>query len=74
MAYKYFQSDDIPQSEPKGDCIVTFYKIYVDGVLIKEGKHAHKQTKAIPNRVIYTRKWNVSRKTWKDSEWTLKLT
>jgi len=68
---KYFQSDDIPQCEPKSDCTHTKYKVLVDGVVIKEGRYAVKQTRNIPNRIIYKRKWNVSRKTWVDSDWQL---
>jgi len=59
---KYFQSDDIPECKPKKDCIHTHYKIVVSGQIIKEGRYAHKQTKNIKERVIYSRKYNVSKR------------
>jgi hypothetical protein len=66
---KYFQSDDIPVCVPKKDCIHTRYRIIVDGTIIKEGRHALKQTRNIENRTIYKRRWNVSRRCWQDAEW-----
>ena len=68
---KYFQSDDIPVCEPKNDCIHKYYRIVVDGKIIKEGRHALKQTRNIENRTIYKRRWNESKRCWQDSEWML---
>ena len=68
---KYFQSDDIPVCEPKKDCIHTYCRIVVDGKIIKEGRHALKQTRKIENRVIYKRIWNESKRCWKDADWEL---
>ena len=69
---KYFQSDDIPVCQPKKDCIHTHYRIVVNDVIIKEGRHALKQTRNVENRTIYKRRWNVSKRCWKDSEWKIK--
>jgi hypothetical protein len=68
---KYFQSDDIPSCESKGDHIHTYYRIVVDDKIIKEGRHSLKQTKNIKNRTIYKRKWNESKRCWKDDDWQL---
>lgn len=68
---KYFQSDDIPACEPKKDCIHKYYRIEVDGKIIKEGRHALKQTRNIENRTIYSRKWNESKRCWHESEWKI---
>jgi hypothetical protein len=68
---KYFQSDDIPTCEPKKDCIHKYYRIVIDGKIIKEGRHALKQTRNIENRTIYKRKWNESKRCWKDANWEL---
>jgi hypothetical protein len=67
----YFQSDDIPQCEPKKDCINTHYKVYVSNELIKKGRFALKQTKALQGkRTVYKRLWNESKKEWK-TDWIL---
>jgi hypothetical protein len=68
---KYFQSDDIPVCEPKKDCIHTYYRIVFDGKIIKEGRYALKQTRNIENRIIYKRKWNESKRCWKDANWRI---
>jgi len=61
--------EDWPPDEPKKDCIHTYYRIEVDGVIIKEGRHALKQTRNVENRTIYKRKWNESKRKWKDEDW-----
>jgi hypothetical protein len=68
---KYFQSDDIPVCEPKKDCIHKYYRIVIDGKIIKEGRYALKQTRNVQNRTIYKRKWNESKRCWKDANWEL---
>lgn len=67
---RYFQSDDIPTCTDKGDCFHTHYKIIVNNIVIKIGRYAIKQTKNIENRIIYSRKYNVSRKEYVN-EWIL---
>jgi hypothetical protein len=70
----YFQTDDrddyFESLGKKGDCKHTHYKIVVDGKVIKKGRFAIKQTRKIENRVIYKRRWNVSRKIY-ENDWTL---
>lgn len=68
---KYFQSDDIPVCEPKKDCRHQYYRVIVDGEIIKEGRHAIKQTRNIENRIIYQRLWNESKRFWVN-DWNLK--
>ena len=68
---KYFQSDDIPVCNPKKDCIHKYYRIIVEGKIIKEGRHAVKQTRNDENRIIYKRKYNVSKHFWIDINWEL---
>lgn len=67
---RYFQSDDIPSCEDKVDCFHTHYKIIVNNIIIKIGRYAVKQTKNIENRIIYSRKYNVSEKEYVN-EWSL---
>lgn len=67
----YFQSDDIPSCEHIKDCIHTIYRIVVNGVIVKEGRYAIKQTRNLENRKIYRRKYNVSKRCWKDDDWVL---
>lgn len=69
---KYFQSDDIPICESKKNCIHVYYRIVVDGKIIKEGRNALKQTRNIKNRIIYKRKYNESKRCWQDINWELK--
>jgi len=61
---KYFQSDDIPNSENLKDCIHKHYKIVVDGNVIKQGRYALKQTKNVINRCVFVRSWNESKKVY----------
>lgn len=68
---KYFQSDDILVCEPKKDCIHKYYRIVLDGTIIKEGRYALKQTRNIENRIIYKRKWDESKRCWNDDNWEL---
>jgi len=65
----YFQSDDIPECEPKKDCIKTYYRIKKGGVIIKEGLHAKKQTKNVPDIEIFKRRWNESKREWIDANY-----
>ena len=73
IRYPYFQQDDIPDGKPKKDCFCNFYRVYLGGKKIKQGKHAIKQTKKIEGRTILKRKWNESRKQWADEGWILKM-
>lgn len=65
----YFQSDDIPNEQPKKDCIHKYYRIKKGGIIIKEGRFAKKQTRNIPDTEIFTRRWNESKKEWMDKEY-----
>lgn len=67
------QQDDIQDWLNQGrkkDCFHQYYRIVVDGEVIKEGRHAVKQTKNIANRIMYRRKWNHSKRCWV-TDWTL---
>ena len=69
------QQDDIQDELNKGSknkiCYKNYYRIIVNGEIIKEGWHAKKQTKKILNRIIYKKKWNESNRCWVDTEWVL---
>jgi len=71
IKFPYFQQDDAPTGRPKKECTCNYYRVYVDGKRIKQGRHAIKQTKKIENRTILKRKWSVSKKQWKDDGWVL---
>lgn len=75
MRNKPLQQDDIQDwlnegQDNKKDCFHQYYRVEINGKIIKEGRHAVKQTKNIANRVVYRRKFNQSKKCWVNN-WTL---
>lgn len=55
------------------DCKWWVYRIIVDGKITREGRHALNQTRKIKNRIVYRKKWNESKKEWRDQEWKQQL-
>lgn len=70
---KYFQTDDRDDyfdsiGKKTKDSFRTYYRVYIDGKLIKESPFAIKQTRHLKDRVIHKRKYNLSKREWVDPE------